>query len=215
MKMIDFASGHQWIKYAWRPEVYVAVDGSLIDPETGTKQTADILLDLNKPFTTRYRPGYFDVVVAQCIFEHLTNIYPLIDEIKRLDAERIILAVPNALAYDNRFYMLFGKNQDYGLAFKDILHHHTYFDFPAFNAFCERFFPDYTIIRKTYRCFGRFGTFFRHLVMLRPTLFCTEIEYELKKTSKLEPEDLPCKITKNEGYYRRIHDSELQARGLM
>jgi hypothetical protein len=142
---------------------------------------ADIGVDLNHMGRLPFKDKSFDVVIIRNIAEHLLNIFPLVTEAHRLARKKVIISVPNALSYDNRIGILFGKNLCYPRPFDEMTSHHIYFDEKALNSFCKRFFSEFRIIKKTYYCKGRFATIFKNFISLRPTLFATEIEYEIEK----------------------------------
>jgi len=185
MKAIDFAGGVLSIEHRKLYDEYVNVDILDKDPENGTKYKTDVYSDLNFLKKLPYPDKYFDVVRAEMILEHLTNIYPLIGEMNRLAKSTIKIAVPNALAYDNRISVLFGVNRCYPNPFKDILSHHMYFDYNAAMSFCEHFFPEFKVRNISYKCYGRFGSIFKHFIKIRPTLFATEIHLELERIGKM------------------------------
>jgi len=130
-----------------------------------------------------FKDNYFDLIIAENILEHLLNLMPMINEMKRLAKDKIRIGVPNALSINNRIAVLFGRNSQYGNAFSDMFNHRIYFDITRLDQFCKLFFPNFKVVKKeyAYHCKGWF--IFCHLTNIYPKLFASEIYYDLEKVN--------------------------------
>jgi hypothetical protein len=179
MKLIDFGCYTQKARDKYKPDEYIGVDISYTNPETRKKEgQEDYIVDFNKPFTLPFKNKYFDVVLVQNIFEHLFNIFPLVDESNRLAKDKIIITVPNCMSYYNRLSMLTGNSPVHPKHW-ELGGHHLYFDIYHLIGFVAHFFPKFDIVQINYYCTGKWATAIKPIMNLNPLLFATEIEFEL------------------------------------
>jgi hypothetical protein len=181
-RLLDLGCHNAHSKKRYEPEEYVGVDMGYFNSQGEKESREDIQVNFNKHFKLPFEEQYFDVVLVQNIIEHLFNVFPIIDEANRLARSKIIIIIPNCLTYDNRILMLFGKNKAYPSGDNWATNgHHVYFDEGTLKSFCDFFFPNFEVTAKAYKCGARFASLFKHMMFIRPQLFASEIEYELKR----------------------------------
>ncbi len=145
---------------------------------------ADIIQDLNKNQTLRFKDRTFDMIILSQILEHLVNVEKIVQESKRVSRRYILIGLPNELKLDNRIRYLFGRvkkweeqNSDDG--YYPYGHKH-FFTIKRMNLFIRRFFGKYEKRRYVYGVSGgRFIPDFlkKFLANEFPSLFAGEAYY--------------------------------------
>lgn len=101
------------------------------------------LADLEKPLD--YPDGYFDVVVAKDILEHLISPAKLLAELHRVlkPDGRLVVSVPNHFYLTLRLRILFGGNLIWKTAFHDHTRYYREWDYMHFRFFTYRGFLEF------------------------------------------------------------------------
>jgi len=147
---------------------------------------SDIKQNLNKNQKLPFSNNSFDLVVANQILEHLTNVEKIIKEIKRISKKYIFIGLPNERVIDQRIKFLLGMEKRNGYLPYD--HKHR-FRIKDIDKFINRFFTNQKLIKKenfgSFSFIGIFPYFIRDILAnIKPSLFSKEQYYLLKKKTK-------------------------------